>query len=63
MELQKILKEELKTAYRLMGIMKPKSEAEFIAVVLPNLHMKIHELLTNKQLMIAYQLKHKLKTN
>lgn len=46
MELREILTEELKEAYRLIQLMQPKSEAEFVAVVLPNLHLKIHELIT-----------------
>lgn len=47
--LQEVLKEELRTMYRVMDIMKPQSEDEFIAVVLPNLHLKIFELLENKK--------------
>ena len=48
MELQETLKEELKTMYRMIGLMKPQSEAEFIAVALPNLLIKVHELLANQ---------------
>lgn len=39
------LTEQVKTAYKLIGIMTPESEAEFIAVILPNL---LHGL-TKKQ--------------
>ena len=43
--LKEILIEELKTIYRMINIMKPKSEAEFITVALPNLQIKMFELL------------------
>ncbi len=45
MELRNILEEELKTMYRLIQMMQPKNEAEFIGVALPNLHLKVYELL------------------
>lgn len=45
MDIKPILEEELKTMYRMIQIMEPKSEAEFIAVTLPNLHVRLfHEL-------------------
>ena len=48
MNLQEELKEELKTMYHLIGVMKPKNEAEFINVTLPNLHLKVFKLV-NKE--------------
>ena len=39
--LKTILIEELKTMYEMIELMQPKSEAEFIAVTLPNLHTRL----------------------
>jgi hypothetical protein len=46
-KLRQVLEEELKTMYRLIAVMYPTSEAEFIAVALPNLHLRMFELLKN----------------
>lgn len=44
--LQEILTDEIKTILKMFQIMKPENEAMFIAVALPNLHLKVHELLS-----------------
>ena len=47
-DLREILTEELKTMYRMVKIMQPTSEEEFIAVALPNLHLKVYELIIDR---------------
>jgi len=47
--LKTTLIEELKTMYGMIELMQPKSEAEFIAVALPNLHTRLfNDLLSDK---------------
>lgn len=41
------LEDALHDMYRMVSLMQPKSEAEFIAVALPNLHISMHEFLTH----------------
>lgn len=48
-QLREVLVEEIKEAYRLIALMTPKSEVEFVATVLPNLHLRIHELLSERE--------------
>ena len=48
-DLKETLISELETMYRMIGLMQPKSEAEFIAVALPNLHLALFEWLKSKQ--------------
>ena len=48
-DLKESLTSELETMYRMIGLMQPKSEAEFIAVALPNLQLALFEWLKSKQ--------------
>ena len=45
LNIEKIVKEELETMYRLLNIMKPESEVEFINVMTPNLTLRLFHLL------------------
>jgi hypothetical protein len=44
-EVENTLKEEIRIMARMVKVMQPKTESELFAVTLPNLSIKVHELL------------------
>ena len=48
-DIKEVLIEELKTIYKMIAVMQPKSEAEFIKVMLPNIHIRLFNLLTSQR--------------
>tara|TARA_R110002126_G_scaffold17316_4_gene67749 strand:+ start:6657 stop:6827 length:171 start_codon:yes stop_codon:yes gene_type:complete len=48
-EIETFVKKELETIYKLIGVMQPKNEAEFINIMIPNLSTGLFHLLNETE--------------